>query len=142
MCTSTPAGPARWSARLSARCHRANGDQGRHAGGIAAPPGWLQAATGPAPAPACSACGSGSQRRRQPQRRSDRRGGFVHGGSLPRRPRMTAAAPTRVLLADDQALLRAAFRVLIESADDMEVVGEASTGQAVDWPGPAAPTSC
>ena len=37
---------------------------------------------------------------------------------------------TRVLLADDQALLRAGFRVLIESADDLEVVGEAATGQA------------
>ena len=38
-------------------------------------------------------------------------------------------APTRVLLADDQALLRAGFRVLIESADDLEVVGEATTGR-------------
>ena len=37
---------------------------------------------------------------------------------------------TRVLLVDDQALLRAGFRVLIESADDLEVVGEAATGQA------------
>ena len=37
--------------------------------------------------------------------------------------------PTRVLLADDQALLRAGFRVLIESADDLAVVGEATTGQ-------------
>lgn len=36
---------------------------------------------------------------------------------------------TRVLLVDDQALLRAGFRVLIESADDLEVVGEAATGQ-------------
>src|SRR6476469_885885 len=35
----------------------------------------------------------------------------------------------RVLLADDQALLRAGFRVLIESADDLEVVGEATTGR-------------
>jgi DNA-binding NarL/FixJ family response regulator len=39
----------------------------------------------------------------------------------------------RVLLADDQALLRAGFRVLIETAPDLEVVGEASTGrEAVD----------
>ena len=36
---------------------------------------------------------------------------------------------TRIVLADDQALLRAGFRVLIESADDLEVVGEAATGQ-------------
>ena len=39
----------------------------------------------------------------------------------------------RVLLADDQSLIRAGFRLLIDSADDLEVVGEASDGaQAVD----------
>jgi DNA-binding NarL/FixJ family response regulator len=36
---------------------------------------------------------------------------------------------THVLIADDQALLRAGFRALIDSADDLEVVGEASTGR-------------
>ena len=35
----------------------------------------------------------------------------------------------RVLLADDQVLLRAGLRVLIDSAPDLEVAGEASTGQ-------------
>ena len=35
----------------------------------------------------------------------------------------------RVLLADDQALIRGGFRVLIDSAPDLEVVGEASTGR-------------
>ncbi len=34
----------------------------------------------------------------------------------------------RVLLADDQALIRAGFRVLLDSADDLEVVGEAADG--------------
>ncbi|MET8181411.1 response regulator transcription factor [Streptomyces sp. NPDC005336] len=34
----------------------------------------------------------------------------------------------KVLLADDQALLRSAFRVLVDSEPDMEVVGEASDG--------------
>ncbi|MEV5826402.1 response regulator transcription factor [Spirillospora sp. NPDC052242] len=34
----------------------------------------------------------------------------------------------RVLLADDQALLRATFRILIDSCPDMEVVGEAGDG--------------
>ncbi|MFJ3230213.1 response regulator [Streptomyces sp. NPDC086787] len=34
----------------------------------------------------------------------------------------------RVLLADDQALLRSAFRVLVDSEPDMQVVGEASDG--------------
>lgn len=36
--------------------------------------------------------------------------------------------PVRVLLVDDQALLRAGFRVLIDAADDLEVVGEAADG--------------
>ncbi|MEU6350219.1 response regulator transcription factor [Streptomyces sp. NPDC047072] len=35
----------------------------------------------------------------------------------------------RVLLADDQALLRGTFRLLIDSCADMEVVGEAADGQ-------------
>jgi len=34
----------------------------------------------------------------------------------------------RVLIADDQALVRAGFRVLIDSADDLEAVGEAADG--------------
>jgi len=34
-----------------------------------------------------------------------------------------------VLLADDQALVRAGFRVLLDSAADIEVVGEASSGE-------------
>jgi DNA-binding NarL/FixJ family response regulator len=38
-----------------------------------------------------------------------------------------------VLVVDDQALVRAGFRVLVESAPDLEVVGEASDGaQAVE----------
>ncbi|TDC59945.1 response regulator transcription factor [Micromonospora sp. KC207] len=39
----------------------------------------------------------------------------------------------RVLLADDQALLRGTFKMLIDSCDDLEVVAEAADGaQAVD----------
>ncbi|TMR04327.1 response regulator transcription factor [Actinomadura soli] len=39
----------------------------------------------------------------------------------------------RVLLADDQALLRATFRILIDSCEDMEVVAEAADGaQAIE----------
>ena len=34
----------------------------------------------------------------------------------------------RVVLADDQALVRAGFRALLDAQDDVEVVGEASTG--------------
>ncbi|RKN51078.1 response regulator transcription factor [Micromonospora endolithica] len=37
----------------------------------------------------------------------------------------------RVLLADDQKLLRAGFRVLVESAPDLTVVAEAATGREV-----------
>ncbi|HEY7630147.1 MAG TPA: response regulator transcription factor [Thermoleophilaceae bacterium] len=40
---------------------------------------------------------------------------------------------TRVLIADDQALVRAGFRKLLESTPDIEVVGEAADGRdAVD----------
>ncbi|MGB9112712.1 MAG: response regulator transcription factor [Acidimicrobiales bacterium] len=40
---------------------------------------------------------------------------------------------TTVLIADDQALVRGAFSVLVNSAEDLTVVGEASTGkEAVD----------
>ena len=35
----------------------------------------------------------------------------------------------RVLLADDQALLRGAFRMLLDTADDITVVGEAADGR-------------
>ncbi|HET7017473.1 MAG TPA: response regulator transcription factor [Streptosporangiaceae bacterium] len=38
----------------------------------------------------------------------------------------------RVLLADDQSLIRAGFKILLETADDIEVIGEATDGaQAV-----------
>lgn len=37
---------------------------------------------------------------------------------------------TRVLLADDQALVRSGFRMLIEAEDDLTVVGEVSDGAA------------
>ncbi|WBB69740.1 response regulator transcription factor [Micromonospora sp. WMMD812] len=48
---------------------------------------------------------------------------------------MTAAAgpgtdrPIRVLLADDQHLVRTGFRVILEVEDDIEVVGEAADGE-------------
>jgi DNA-binding NarL/FixJ family response regulator len=35
----------------------------------------------------------------------------------------------RVLLADDQALIRAGFRLILDAASDLEVVGEATDGQ-------------
>jgi DNA-binding NarL/FixJ family response regulator len=39
----------------------------------------------------------------------------------------------RVLLADDQALVRSGFRVLLETADDIKIIGEAGDGaEAID----------
>jgi DNA-binding NarL/FixJ family response regulator len=47
---------------------------------------------------------------------------------------------TRVLIVDDQALVRAGFKVLIDADDDLEVVGEAEDGeQAVALTGELAP---
>jgi DNA-binding NarL/FixJ family response regulator len=46
---------------------------------------------------------------------------------------VTAPARVRVLLADDQKLVRAGFRVLLERGDGIEVVGEVANGaEAVD----------
>ena len=39
-------------------------------------------------------------------------------------------AMIRVVLADDQALVRAGFRMLLDAEDDIEVVGEADDGEA------------
>jgi DNA-binding NarL/FixJ family response regulator len=44
-------------------------------------------------------------------------------------PWQTDPVTIRVLLADDQALLRGTFRLLLDSVPDMQVVAEASTGQ-------------
>jgi DNA-binding NarL/FixJ family response regulator len=37
-------------------------------------------------------------------------------------------SPVRVLVADDQALVRGSFRVLVDTAPDLQAVGEAGTG--------------
>jgi DNA-binding NarL/FixJ family response regulator len=42
---------------------------------------------------------------------------------------MTGATATRVLLADDQDLVRAGLRMIVDSAPDLTVVGEAATGR-------------
>ena len=43
---------------------------------------------------------------------------------------MTVLTPeTKVFLADDQALVRSGFALLINAEDDLEVVGEAADGQ-------------
>jgi DNA-binding NarL/FixJ family response regulator len=46
---------------------------------------------------------------------------------------VTTASPLRVLIADDQALVRAGFRMILEAQPDIEVVAEAVDGEvAVD----------
>ena len=47
----------------------------------------------------------------------------------------------RVLLADDQSLVRAGFKALLDARDDIEVVGEAPDGAgAVDLARSSGPT--
>ena len=41
---------------------------------------------------------------------------------------MSAGRPISVLIADDQALVRAGFRMILDAEDDIDVVGEASDG--------------
>ncbi len=50
----------------------------------------------------------------------------------------------RVVIADDQQLVRAGFRVLLDTEDDIEVVGEAGDGDAAVAlvAAPSGPTSC
>ncbi len=48
----------------------------------------------------------------------------------------------RVLIADDQALVRNGFRLILETRDDLEVVGEAEDGrQAIALARELEPTS-
>lgn len=47
----------------------------------------------------------------------------------------------RVMLADDQTLVRAGFRSILEGEDDIEIVAEAGNGEeAVARPGSCGPT--
>jgi DNA-binding NarL/FixJ family response regulator len=61
------------------------------------------------------------------------RGEVFHAGRVPEGLRPGGATLPRrrfrVVLADDQALIRTTFRTLIDSCDDTEVVGEACDGQ-------------
>ncbi|MEJ2860486.1 response regulator transcription factor [Actinomycetospora flava] len=43
---------------------------------------------------------------------------------------MSARVTIRVVLADDEAMIRAGLRMLVDAQDDMEVVGEAADGDA------------
>ena len=49
----------------------------------------------------------------------------------------------RVLIVDDQALVRAGFRMILEAEQDIEVVGEAADGvEAIAEAGRSSRTSC
>lgn len=49
----------------------------------------------------------------------------------------------RVLLADDQALVRGGFRLILDAEPDIEVVAEAADGgQAIDEALQSRPTRC
>ena len=50
-------------------------------------------------------------------------------GHLAALPDPTGAVTIRIVLADDQALLRKGFRMILEAEDGMEIVGEAADGQ-------------
>ena len=77
-----------------------------------------RAATG---SPGCaSGCGCTAARSR-PAKRDE--GGFAVRARLP-----AGTGVIRVLVADDQALVRAGFRAILEEQDDLEVVGEAEDG--------------
>ena len=73
---------------------------------------------------------AGHRTRRHPHRRPPLRRRLPRAGDTAAQDRRTGedTMTIRVLLADDQALLRSAFRVLVDSEPDMEVVGEAADG--------------
>jgi hypothetical protein len=59
------------------------------------------------------------------------------------RPSHPVIEPIRVLIADDEAVVRGGFRVLIDAEPGMIVVGEAGDGPPRwNWPGRPTPTSC
>ena len=71
-----------------------------------------------------------------PRRRLRRARAAAHAAARPRRRAVDwqgAGMSIRVLLVDDQALIRAGFRMILDAEEDMEVVGECADGtQAVD----------
>src|SRR5499425_3720352 len=54
----------------------------------------------------------------------------VPTGPVPTGPASTGPAPIRVLVVDDQELVRSGFCVILDAADGITVVGEAANGEA------------
>ena len=58
-------------------------------------------------------------------------------------PVVAPGRPVRVLLADDQPLLRTGFRMVLGAQPDLDVVGEAGDGpRRSTWPAGCSPTWC
>jgi DNA-binding NarL/FixJ family response regulator len=110
----------------SGRVGRPRHRRGPRAGGRSGRP--------PARARPARHAGAGCALRRLPARRSTARRRLRGAGadSLRRGCGMTvpAASPIRVLLVDDQPLLRTGFRVILETEPDIAVVGESGDGEA------------
>jgi DNA-binding NarL/FixJ family response regulator len=53
----------------------------------------------------------------------------AHLGHIAALPQCAGPVTIRIVLADDQALLRKGFRMILEAEDGIEIVGEASNGQ-------------
>ena len=121
---------------------------------MAASPPMRRVASRPSSFGICTSMSTGARRRqrwsraateqrRRPRADGDARAsrppwrppaGRAHAAGRIRRPRDVPAGRTRrvttsVVLADDQALVRAGFRLILEAEDDLEVVGEASDGE-------------
>src|SRR5207245_435071 len=63
-----------------------------------------------------------------PQRRSARERRVACPRRASPRRRRSPVTATRVVLAEDQPMVRAGFRALLDARSDIEVVGEAATG--------------
>ena len=71
------------------------------------------------------ACASASRSTEERSTRDPTGGGFASPGALPGDGLLMTV---RVLLADDQAMVRTGFRMILELEEDIEVVGEAQDG--------------
>ena len=52
-------------------------------------------------------------------------------------------SPVRILIADDQELVRTGFRMILDEEESLSIVGEAATAcRRSSWPRRCGPTSC
>ena len=116
--------------RAALRARRARSTVQRHA--TAATSSSRSATTARAPRQAAGQRLRPRPRRHARARRALRRrarGRPGAGRRLPRPCKAAAVTPTRVVVADDQALVRAGLKMVLEAEADIEVVGEAADGE-------------